>query len=239
MKYHYFGLCLCQLFISPLLAQTPAKPGLSPSIVDQKKIDAEKRKKEIERRKEDQAIQNLLREKLHNKPPLMAPAEGDEYTHPGVVLFNDGEWQGSDNIYNISNNISIGVELIVPDEAAFPLRAETIKNRLKSAFQSAGITPVAVMSGNKPPLPFFNVVILAQSINKGYAIYCAANLLEEVDVKRVRLEQGVWQAITWDRQHLIITSNEEASFHVNKCIDDIAMAFVKLFRHYQSVRPVR
>lgn len=233
-------LLLGCFLLSPLVAQTPAKPGLGPSPLEQKRAEAAKAKKEHEKekKKQEESLRDRLREKLKETPALY-PEEGTEYTHPGVVILNNGEWEGTDNIYNIPKNISIGVEFVVPDENTFPVKAESIRNRVKGAFQSAGIVTQALMSGDKPPLPLFNIVLIAQNINKGYVIYCAANLLEEVDVKRAKLNSGTWQAITWDRQHLLVTPTEETAFHLNKCIDDIALAFLKVYRHYQGVKSER
>lgn len=91
----------------------------------------------------------------------------------------------------------------------------------------------------KPPLPVFMIVIIAEPINKGYAIYCAANLFEEVDMKRAQLEEGTWQAITWERQHLIITPTEELPYHLGRCVDDLAYSFVKLYRYFETNHPKR
>lgn len=228
------------LALSPLCGQTPAKPGTQTTIIDPAKMEAEKKKKAEKSRKDLEAIQEALKRKVQGHKEgagMFFPAEGNEYTHAGVVMLKDGAWEGSDNIYNITRNIAVNVELAVPDEATFPVRADTLKARLRSTLQGAGINPQAEQIGMKPPLPLLNFVIIAQPINRGYAVYCAGNLLEEVDPKRIRLNEGTYQAITWDRQHLIVTSTEEANYHINKCMDDIVYSFIKMYRYFQSVRP--
>jgi hypothetical protein len=190
--------------------------------------------------------------------------EGKEYSYPGLVIFNGQEWQGSDNVYNISKFIAVGADISVDaseNEAQnFPIKAAETRERIKAIFQNAGITPYANNNTNflnypasansnmstvnaytalKPPLPLFMVVIIAQPINRGYAVYCAANLFEEVDVKRAQYNEGTLQAITWERQHLIVGASEEIGLLVNKCIDDLAYGFVKVRRYFEYARPAR
>ncbi|MFA6915787.1 MAG: hypothetical protein WC222_05275 [Parachlamydiales bacterium] len=233
-------LCLCT---APLLSQTPSKPGLSDSPLGKPnpQADQEKKKRDADRQKQSQKISGQLRDKLQAQmKPGLYPEGGVQYTHPGIVVLDEGgSWSGSDNIYNISDHIAVGVEIVVPDEGAFPVRAELIKERVKSILQSAGITPQAELSNNKPPLPFLNIVLIAQPINKGYAVYCAGNLFEQVENKRVQIDNGTFQAMTWDRQHLLVAATEELPFHINQCVDDIAYAFVKLYRYFLDVRPRR
>lgn len=241
MKRILFTLfCLCCTVLS---AQTPAKPGLSDSTLGKPnpQADQQKKLKDDQRRKDAQKLSDQLKQKLQaQQRPGLYPEEGFQYTHPGIVVMDEGGgWSGSDNLYNITDHIAVGVEIVVQDENAFPIKPEIIKERVKTILQSAGITPQAEVQFNKPPLPFLNIVLIAQPINKGYAVYCAGNLFEQVENKRVQLENGAYQAVTWDRQHLLVAATEELPYHVNQCVDDIAYAFVKLYRYFLDVRPRR
>lgn len=232
------AFCLC---FHCLLAQVPAKPGLSDSTLGKPNPQEELNKKKAEEahRKAAQQVSNQLKEKLQARPELY-PEGGVMYTHPGIVALDEGGvLQGSENVYNISDHISVGVEISVAEGVVFPVQEAVLRERVKSILQSAGITPQAEYTNDKPPLPFLNIVLIVQPINKGFAIYCAGNLFEQVDLKRVNLERGTWQAITWDNQHLLVSSTEEAPYHVNKCVDEIAYSFVKLYRYFLDVRPPR
>lgn len=231
------GCCFTATCFCPLSAQV-AKPGIGPSTLpSQQQMQELEKKKGVATQKALKAISSKLKEKLHSGGEGLIPVTGPAYTHPGLVAVGESGWEGSDNIYNISKNIGINVELVVPDENTFPVKEDAIRNRMRAVFQSAGITPDAKDALDKPPLPFLNIVIIAENINKGFAIYCSGSLFEDVDVKRAHIEKGAWQAITWDRQHLIVASTEETTYYVNKCIDDILFSFVQLYRHYQSVKP--
>lgn len=248
-------------------SKVPSKP--SPA-EQQNQQEAQKKKLKAEK-----AVRNLLQKKVQElQGKRVGPQEqfsealsqeGHEYPYPGVVLYRNDTWEGSDNVYKISDHIAVGVDLDIPppgsDVPPLPISEEAIRNRVQAIFKSADITPYAAnmpdlptvtpgvssnynffsgQGGNiKPPLPLFMVVIIAQPINKGYVFYCAANLFEDVDVKRITLSEGVMQAITWERQHLIVTPTEEIPYHLNRCIDDLAYSFVKVYRYFQNVRTVR
>lgn len=240
----------------------------SPTDADKQKQQQQEIKKQKEQRAIRHQLENKVKQ-LEGKggksfQETLSDAfsqQGNEYAYPGVVVLRNNSWQGSDNIYNIAKNIAVGVDISVASAEGppFPVKEETIRARVAAIFQDAGITPsannnsgasspLAADSGGvtgyaeqnvKAPLPLFMVVLIVQPINKGYAVYCAANLFEEVDVKRVRLDEGVWQAITWERQHLVVGSTEEIPYHISRCVDDLAYSFVKLYRYFENVRPAR
>lgn len=245
-----FILVFCTLTLThlPLYSAPPPQGGVT-SKIPQKTGPAEEEKKKKaaeERAKKRDAIQKAFKEKFsqrQKKDDEASYIEGKEYLYPGLILREDSGWEGSDNVFNLSRNIAVGVDIDLPPleagDAPFPIKVEAIRERVKKIFTNAGITPYPKGEGSGPPLPLFRVLIIAQPIAKGYVFYCSGNLLEEIDIKRVIMKEGVWQAITWERQHLVVSAAEEITYQVERCVDDLAYNFVKLYRHFENIRPQR
>lgn len=196
----------------------------------------DKDKENKDRAKEREALRALLKAKIEGEKRFHTNLAG-VYTFPGVVIGGEsGGWEGSDNVYNITENIGVSAEVIFNSSMKFPIQKEQIVRRVEEIFKTGGIHPQAVLQLGKPPLPLFNVVLMIQPIDKGYALLLSGNLLEEVDVKRVHLTQGAWQAITWQREDLLVVATEDAPHQINKAIDELAFQFVKVYRHFGYLR---
>lgn len=182
------------------------------------------------------SLKEQLKQKLSNVKEFFSPTE-DIYTFPGVVTRGPQGWQGSDNLYNIGKNIAVTAEFHVPDEKTFAVSKQSVIRRIEELFKDGDINPQASVVLGKPPLPLLNVIIIAQPIDKGYAVLVSGNLLEEVDLKRVQFKEGTWQAVTWQRDYLLVTSSEEAAYHISRSIDELAYSFIKLYRHYRDLQP--
>ncbi|HEY4832645.1 MAG TPA: hypothetical protein VIH61_08825 [Waddliaceae bacterium] len=159
------------------------------------------------------------------------------YPNPGIIALRDGRWVGSDHLYNLTNKIDIVIEFFTPPSVVLPVTKENIKTTVSEIFKKARITPPTDFSGDKPPLPFFHMLIMMYPIEKGYVVYCEGRLFEQVELDRVKPdEQTAMQAITWESQNLIITSKEDLANQLTKSVDEIATAFANRFRFYEDIR---
>lgn len=89
------------------------------------------------------------------------------------------------------------------------------------------------------PLPFFHVLIMVNPIEKGYVAYVATRLFESIDIKRSGAlldEQTAFQAITWERQLLLITAKEDLLAQVNSAVDELTTEFLNRYKHFQQLR---
>ena len=159
------------------------------------------------------------------------------YPNPGIVANRDGRWVGSDHLYNLTNKIDIVVEFFTPPNVVLPVTKEAIKTTIADIFKKARIIAPTELSGNKPPLPFFHMLIMVHPIEKGYVAYCEGRLFEQIELDRVKPdEQTAMQGITWESQNLIISSKEDLANQLTKSVDEIATAFAERFRFYEDIR---
>lgn len=167
---------------------------------------------------------------LSLKEPLRPLTPAYIYTTPGTATWQGNEWVGSDNLYNLSKNIGIEIEVIAPSRANISLSEDEIKEKLYNLLKLGELTADSLATGVNP-LPFLHVLIMVNPIEKGFAVYCAIRLFEQVDNKRVHFKPGVyWQAITWEKQELIITPPEALQSQVLKTLRDMARSFTESHR---------
>jgi hypothetical protein len=159
------------------------------------------------------------------------------YPNPGIVAFRDGRWVGSDHLYNLTNKIDIVVEFFTPPNVVLPVTKEAVKTTITEIFKKARITPPTDLLLDKPPLPFFHMLIMVYPLEKGYVAYCEGRLFERIELNRVKPdEQTAMQGITWESQNLIIASKEDLANQVTKSVDEIATAFANRYRFYEDIR---
>jgi hypothetical protein len=159
------------------------------------------------------------------------------YPNPGIVANRDGRWVGSDHLYNLTSKIDIVVEFFTPPNVVLPVTKEAIKTTITEIFKKARITPPAEVSYDKPPLPFFHMLIMVYPIEKGYVAYCEGRLFEKIELERVKPdEQTAMQGITWESQNLIISSKEDLANQLIKSVEEIATAFADRYRFYEDIR---
>ena len=170
--------------------------------------------------------------------PLIPSAEGGvPFTLPGIVGLKDGHWVGSDNLYNLKPDISIYVELVLPENKKFDINEDQIKSSVQEIFSKAGINPTALHEPGDPSLPLFHVLLLVNSVDEYLIASCACRLFESVTIKRVILEQGItFQAITWEKQDLIIASKKDFYPLIDKTIADFSAEFVERFQYFQNLK---
>ncbi|SCA62912.1 Uncharacterized protein SCG7086_AF_00220 [Chlamydiales bacterium SCGC AG-110-P3] len=159
------------------------------------------------------------------------------YTHPGIVSYKAGRWIGNDHLFNLSNEISVIVETILPLNYTEGATADSIRKRVESHLRNAGIDPFSSSDGVAEVLPFIHVLILVYPIDDAYISSVSIRLLESVDLPRVQIEQGVvWQAVTWEKQKLLRTPTGQHVQQVDAAIDSIIGEFVKRFLFYKKLK---
>lgn len=170
-------------------------------------------------------------------PSKVSASETISYLSPGVIVNRVASWQGGDNLLNVSKNIPVHVELVLPVGKKSPIEEAVLKKHVVDIFAKAGISDQAQAYADKPPLPFFHVLIMAQQIDKGYAIYVAGRLFEQVDVPRVVLNnEAFFQAVTWEKQELVVASPEQISNQVLTVLDEIATNFADRYTYYENIK---
>lgn len=170
-------------------------------------------------------------------PPVPAREEIIPFTLPGIVGLKDGQWVGSDNLYNLRPDISIYVEIVKQEDQHFDLSEDQIRARIQDVFSRANIAPRALIMPGEPALPLFHVLLMFSSVDQCLTASCTCRLFEQVTLKRVIQEEGItFQAITWEKQNLISASKKDFYQLLDKTIDDIAQSFVDRFQYFQNLR---
>lgn len=213
------------------------------------------------------------------------------YSLPGIVTYRGGEWVGSEDLYNLSSDLGVFVELIQAPGVHTGLNESAIINKVMPVLKGAGIVPrviyiqspmleptkegqpiafndlIAAASSSsitpsapiapkgagappkpaapgqpkqkipdsqlilQPPLPALQILVMVQPIEMGYVVYCAGQLLEGVQIHRVFLKPDIiYQAITWQKQELLLVSKEQLVNETDKTIQSIVSAFADRYK---------
>lgn len=164
---------------------------------------------------------------------------GHLYTAPGIATLQGGQWVGSENLNNLTKDIGVVAEIIAPSTLSVPLTEEALRQKVVSLLQEARLNPHPAESMTKEnPLPFLHLLIMVNPIERGFAAYCAGRLFEEVQIKRVFLKPNiVWQAITWEKQELILSPADQLQDSLNRTIQYIIKDFTdRLHSHQVTVK---
>jgi len=170
--------------------------------------------------------------------------EEPTYFFPGLVARLGRQWVGSDYLYQMPAHIGVVVEIvggakeyIEGQETPVTINAEYIKRQVMDHFIANGITPQAITVGNNPPLPFFHILIFAASTDDRGVAYITCRLFEKVHLDRFGFQlPGAWQAITWEKQELIITSIQQFPENVGMTAVGIADDFLKKVIYFMELR---
>lgn len=173
-------------------------------------------------------------------PPVATKDSGPPFTLPGIIGYKEGQWDGSDNLYNLSPNISVFIEIVAPEDKKFDLSDSDLQTVVQGVFAKSGINPAALHIPGDPSLPLFHVLIMLDSIDQFAVACCACRLFEAVDLKRVVLERGItYQAITWEKQTLLSGTRKDFNTLVTKTIEDLTSSFVQRYQYFQNLRNQR
>lgn len=169
------------------------------------------------------------------RPSPQLVAEVASYLHPGVLFFQNGAWEGGDHLFNLTNNIGVYVTIVKPEGDTLPLTEEQLKKIVEEHFKAVNINPMTLAAPGEPPLPAFQIQILAYPIEKGYVVACEGRLFESVSLKRVILDRGLaFQAITWEKKSLQVGPTDKIAEQINGCVTDIAQSFAERYDAYEK-----
>jgi hypothetical protein len=169
-------------------------------------------------------------------PPALIPEQA-EYLHPGILVNMGGRWEGSDHLLNVSSNIGVYVSLVKPESEVLNVTEIQLRKEVENIFTLSNIKPQILVTAGKPPLPAFEIEIFVYPIEKGYAAYCSGRLFESVVLERFKMDSNMaFQAITWEKQNLIVSPKEQFATELTKTVQDIAKTFGERFQAYERIK---
>lgn len=176
-------------------------------------------------------------------PPPSAPratARQAEYLHPGIIVNFNGRWEGSDHLLNLSNNIGINVSIVKPESETLDISEDQIRKDVEEIFALSNINPQTLVFEGKPPLPAFEIEIFAYPIERGYVAFIEGRLFESVTLDRFKMDPSMaFQAITWVKQHLIVSPKAQFAEQIKKAVSDISSSFTERFQAYERLKRSR
>lgn len=159
------------------------------------------------------------------------------YLHPGILVSFNGLWEGSDHLFNLSQHIGVYVTIIKPEDVKMENTSEQLKKTVEAIFQKHQIDSQILVTSNAPPLPVFEIEVLIYPLDKGFVAFCSGRLFESVLLTRVKLESNMaFQAITWEKQSLIVGPKEGFSGQLTKEVSEIASAFAEKFTIFEKLK---
>lgn len=181
------------------------------------------------------------------KEPLLPVTGGPEpfagylaeptYLYPGLVRQSQGQWVGSDYLFNMSTSIGVVVEIVTPTDLPYVINSDEIKNIVSEVFANGGINPYAESFLEQPPLPFFHMIILLAKLEDGYVFSISGRFFEGVKIARLNFKTpGTSQAITWEKQELITTSSNRLAEMLSSSARDIANLFIQRINYFKYQR---
>lgn len=157
------------------------------------------------------------------------------YLFPGLVRFYINQWVGSDYLYNLPPYIGVVVEIIQPNDISKTISSGMIKENINEIFRASGIIPTAESLNNGPPLPFFHLNIFLTQVDDSYVFFMAGRLFEEARIGRLNFRlPGTYQAITWERQELMVISSKLLDDQLLFTAREIAESFTQRVRYFRN-----
>ncbi len=160
------------------------------------------------------------------------------YFHPGILVLEQGQWRGSDHLLNLGNQVAVYVEIVKPEGDKLAISQDTIQRNVQALFNSAGLNSVTLAGPDQPPLPAFQIKIFLYPVEQGYSAFCEGRLFESVILKRFNLDPGMaYEAITWQRQSLLVTPSDKAIELIDKQVNEITASFLEIFQFFDKFTP--
>jgi hypothetical protein len=170
----------------------------------------------------------------HSQQTRRMRPEEHFFPHPGILFEKNGTWYGDDFLYNLPKNIDIFIEVEKSNDVTIHIDESHPKQIIAGVFKKSGIVPQA--EGGNPPFPYFHILIMVTAVDKAYAVYCSGRLFEHLNIERTNLDKDVYfQAITWEKQALLIIPAEKFKDELDKAIEDIANSFADRYRHFEEI----
>lgn len=169
--------------------------------------------------------------------PISSQSLDSIFTSPGVATLQNGRWVGSEHLYNLAQDFGVVVEIIQPTGQSIAINEASIRDKVLSLLSAAGLRPRTTLIANESPLPFLHILLMINPIERGYVVYFAARLFESVQVNRVHLKVDLtWQAITWEKQEILIFATEQLQTELFKTIDSVISSFTEKLKSYQNIQ---
>lgn len=164
-------------------------------------------------------------------------AEEPTYLFPGLVRQRLGQWVGSDYLFNMYSNIGVVVEVVTPSDLPSLVNSDEIKQNISEIFANAGINPYAESFLEQPPLPFFHLIVLVSQVDNSYVFSMSGRFFEAVKIPRLNFKTpGTSQAITWEKQELVSTSQARFLEQVTYSAREIAELFIQRVNFFKYQR---
>lgn len=161
----------------------------------------------------------------------------EHYGYPGITAQKDGKWVGSDHLLNLPSSILLDVVVSKADNVDVPVAEDTIRQIAEKEFAAAGIDTKGVTTEGKPPLPFFQILVIIYKIPEGYAFSLDGRLFEEVQLPRVKLSPGVtMQAITWNTDSIHVASTQKLDSELTTSVQDLVKSFIEKYKFFQDLK---
>lgn len=192
---------------------------------------------------------------VFHPPTLPSLNPSTIFSSPGIATLEGSEWVGSDHLYNLPTSLGIVVEIVKPgagvhvtqspgvDKTAsvppspsgqnIPLFEDKIKELVATGLKTIHVMPREPIIERGTPLPFIHFLIIVHPIEKGFVVYCSGRLFEAVQLSRIFLKTGItFQAITWEKQELIITPPDQLRQQVEETVQNIVNAYTDRIKNY-------
>lgn len=168
-------------------------------------------------------------------PSRFPPPPNLSYTLPGIVGQSGAEWIGSDHLLNLTPNIHVNVDVIKPASLEIDFTSDELRGAVLETFEKRGFDSSFAQEEPGPPLPYFNILVMVQKIAGGYAATVQGRLFEAVTLKRVVLPDEItFQAITWEKENLLIVPKDKLKSEVLNTTDEIATIFLDRFEFFEK-----
>lgn len=236
MKFSLFSIFLGYASFLMAAGQDPVNPAPMNSTVNPS-ADMRINESASEKKKEDKKKQSVASPEI--PPPVKLPqqvARVASYFHPGILVFQEGAWLGSDQLLNVPKNIGVYLTVVKPEDLKLEISENTLRVHAEEVFQKNGIKTQTLAFEGAPPLPAFEIEVFVYPIQKGFVASLNGRLFESVSIDRFKLDPNMaFQAITWEKQSLLVAPTEQFSAELEKSIKDIAETFAERFRSYQKI----
>lgn len=159
------------------------------------------------------------------------------YGFPGITAQKDGAWVGSDHLLGLPDGIPLDIVITKSDNVDIQLPEAKIQEIAEKAFKDAGIELTAKVEPGKPPLPFFQILIIIYKIPEGYAFSLSGRLFEAVDITRAKLNPSVtMQAITWTSDSIHVASTKKVEEEMLSSVQDLMKAFIEKYKFFKDMK---
>ncbi len=138
---------------------------------------------------EPQAAINPTNKSASNTPSapstLATPQAPTLYTYPGFVFLRNGEWTGSDYLYNLQNDIGLALDVFAPENESVDASQQKLLDTAINSFRLNRLTPRVNPAPGVNSLPFFYVQIMIFPTELGNVATVSGSLFETVTLARI------------------------------------------------------